>query len=554
LNAVTAIFEEEYNDSAVASASFEENLTRDAMATLSSLDVVSWQDVLESTTNNPVMQMLSNVNIDGFPPQKQQLPEQLRSFFAFREDLSLLEGVVMYRDRIVIPPNLRPRILSTLHSAHQGVTSMTSRAQSSIFWPGITADLEFSRETCSPCDRIAPSQPMQPPTPSPDPVYPFQQICGDYFKYSGYNYLVVVDRYSGWPMAYKLSGGSPSLVKKLREMFVTFGIPEELASDGGPEFIASESTTFLRSWGVSHRLSSVAYPHSNCRAEVGVKTVKRMIMDNTGPNGEIDIPKFQRAMLQYRNTPSSLDKRSPAEIVFGHQIRDFIPVKPGKYIPYHTWTSTAENREIAFQQRHAKEVERLSEHTKKLPALKVGDHVRVQNQTGPAPLRWDRTGDVIEVRQHDQYAVKVHGSGRVTLRNRKFLRKYVPFVAALPPASIAQDILRTHQQILPAASNKQDQPSIAAPSLAVSPQSITPSDNVHTHSNVSENIANPPPPSHIEGDSVRDTGSGTMNTVPMPVNETTTPTKQTSVPPRNDRPRRITKAPPHLADYVVSKK
>ena len=35
---------------------------------------------------------------------------------------------------------------------------------------------------------------------------------------------------------------------------------------------------------------------------------------------------------------------------------------------------------------------------------------------------------MIEVRQFDQYGIKLHGSGRVTLRNRKFLRKYTPFV------------------------------------------------------------------------------------------------------------------------------
>ena len=132
-------------------------------------------------------------------------------------------------------------------------------------------------------------------------------------------------------------------------------------------------------------------------------------------------------MLQYRNTPSSIDKRSPAEIVFGHQIRDFIPVKLGKYIPCHTWVGTMHDRESAFRQRHAKEVEILSEHTKILPQLKVGDHVRVQNQVGNKPRRWDKTGVIIEVRQFDQYAVRIHGSGRVTLRNRKFLRKYIPF-------------------------------------------------------------------------------------------------------------------------------
>ena len=69
------------------------------------------------------------------------------------------------------------------------------------------------------------------------------------------------------------------------------------------------------------------------------------------------------------------------------------------------------------------ELGKWSEHTRPLPQLKVGDVVRVQNQTGPFPRRWDKTGTVIEVRQFHQYWVRMAGSGRATLRNRKFLRK-----------------------------------------------------------------------------------------------------------------------------------
>lgn len=81
-----------------------------------------------------------------------------------------------------------------------------------------------------------------------------------------------------------------------------------------------------------------------------------------------------------------------------------------------------------------KAAERWSEHTKRLPPLKVGDTVRIQNQTGPFPIKWDKTGRVVEVRQFDQYVVRVDGSGRVTLRNRKFLRKYVPVYPSVLPS------------------------------------------------------------------------------------------------------------------------
>ena len=57
----------------------------------------------------------------------------------------------------------------------------------------------------------------------------------------------------------------------------------------------------------------------------------------------------------------------------------------------------------------------------------MGDHVYIQNLVGNYPKRWERTGVVVEVKQFHQYVVRIDGSGRVTLRNRQHLRKFVPF-------------------------------------------------------------------------------------------------------------------------------
>ena len=48
---------------------------------------------------------------------------------------------------------------------------------------------------------------------------------------------------------------------------------------------------------------------------------------------------------------------------------------------------------------------------------------RIQNQTGRSSNKWDKTGLVVQVGANDQYVVKVRGSGRLTLRNRKYLRR-----------------------------------------------------------------------------------------------------------------------------------
>ena len=49
---------------------------------------------------------------------------------------------------------------------------------------------------------------------------------------------------------------------------------------------------------------------------------------------------------------------------------------------------------------------------------------------------------MIEVRQFDEYVIRVDGSGRVTLRNRKFLRKYTPVIAPRPRHTINTDLFR----------------------------------------------------------------------------------------------------------------
>lgn len=85
--------------------------------------------------------------------------------------------------------------------------------------------------------------------------------------------------------------------------------------------------------------------------------------------------------------------------------------------------------------------ERWSEHTKRLPPLAVGNHVGIQNETGPYPTKWDKTGVVIEVRQFDQYVVRVDRSGRMSTRNRKFLKQYIP-VHTKPPRLAIDDDLR----------------------------------------------------------------------------------------------------------------
>jgi hypothetical protein len=111
-----------------------------------------------------------------------------------------------------------------------------------------------------------------PSTTPVEPEYPFQHLCVDFFHHEGVTYLVLVEWFSncipfqGWHIQ------SPA-----------DGIPDTLTLDGG-------TRAFLKIWGVHHRISSAYHPHTNCRAKVAVKTMKRLIAGNTGPGGTLSCP------------------------------------------------------------------------------------------------------------------------------------------------------------------------------------------------------------------------------------------------------------------------
>ena len=64
-----------------------------------------------------------------------------------------------------------------------------------------------------------------------------------------------------------------------------------------------------------------------------------------------------------------------------------------------------------------------------LPDLEVGDMVQIQNQKGNDPKRWNKSGKIVEKLNFDQYLVKIDGGGRLTRRNRRFLKKIISTLA-----------------------------------------------------------------------------------------------------------------------------
>ena len=117
----------------------------------------------------------------------------------------------------------------------------------------------------------------------------------------------------------------------------------------------------------------------------------------------------------------------------------------------------------------------------------------IQNQDASSKdfKKWNRQGTIITAGKHDQYLVKVHGTGRLTVRNRRFLRKYTlrsPFVEAGPynPKISSKDLLKqAPAQIKRVSFNVVDQPSKGKSPSVEAPHEVECSD-LQEHDNLSQ--------------------------------------------------------------------
>ena len=136
--------------SMMSSEDISEHLTMAAISReTTELTSISWHTLSEETRLCPILSQLLQAIEQNF----QGRWDKLAAYMRYKDSLYSQNGVVMYQDRAVIPKSLRASVLDSLHSAHQGVSSMQMRAQSIVFWPGMSRDIENKRRSCADCNR-----------------------------------------------------------------------------------------------------------------------------------------------------------------------------------------------------------------------------------------------------------------------------------------------------------------------------------------------------------------------------------------------------------------
>ena len=367
-------------------------------------------------------------------------------FYLVRDQLTVVDGVLLFAARFVIPEGLRHSVLALAHEGHPGQDAFQDSLRQRVWWPGLTKDASLFLERCSVCWRRRNNGPQELlPT---EIVGVWEKVAVDIVTIEGRSLLSMIDYGSRFPILRPLlSTTSSAIIDELEDIFTTFGLPSTLVSDNGPQFVSEHMSTFLSRLGITHTRSSPRYARSNGMVERLHRLVRER-MSALKPHLSFR-RRLNQVLMDIRNSQHRMLGMSPSEALFRQPLRTRVPtfMVPRIVNPEHQLqakATMAENHDSRRGVRH-------------LPQLSPGDAVIIQDGYCDPSRPWT------VVQQYGRQVGVTNGS-RMLLRNRQHVREY-----RSPAATSVQDAVSSQSN-----SAKPSKPVVSLPSPPSKPTEPVP--------------------------------------------------------------------------------
>ena len=327
------------------------NISIHEISEITGFKLLTLQDIKEETIKHCQLTKLKTFIVDGFLKHKHACAEDIRSFYDYRESLTIIGGMVLKDKRIVIPTGLHEQALENLHRSHMGIVKMKERASTSMFWPKIYNDIENFLSRCRPCMSHKIKQAAE-PLERDIPTKPWCSLTLDSFEYKGSLYLIIYDRFTRFIVVKKCADLSAhSAILSLLEVFSEHGVPSTIHSDRGRSFVSKEFDTFCKDLGISLNFSS-GYHHSANQAKSAVHTVKDLMKHCNSAGVH-----WHMALLEFFCT-SGPDGHSPSELL-GRQFHGILPMIDTNTVNSDKFAMRKDKEKEKFDDKHPRELKPL---------------------------------------------------------------------------------------------------------------------------------------------------------------------------------------------------
>lgn len=204
------------------------------------------------------------------------LSTDLNAYSSIFGGLRVESNLIVYGTRLVIPRPARPKILELLHASHSSMSKTCELAKQLYIWPNMPNEIRTKIAGCSECVKCLPSLTKE-PIKQEVAAYPMEKVSADLFEVDGCHFLLMIDRYSGYPFVSRLHQLSTATICRiLLGWFQCVGFPVYFKSDNGPQF-RQQFYQFCLLHNIGHDSSSPYNPRSNGLAEAAVKSIKNLL-------------------------------------------------------------------------------------------------------------------------------------------------------------------------------------------------------------------------------------------------------------------------------------
>ena len=275
--------------------------------------------IRKATRTDQILSQVLNYIVHGWPTVTDLIYAPYRTK---KDELSTLQGCVLWGSRVIIPKTLQNAVLEELHATHPGMTRMKELARSYVWWPNINVQIQEKVSDCEICSSFR-NEPLKSQIhPWSFATKPWSRVHIDFAgPVNNAIYLVIVDSYSKFPEVVKMSSTTSSAtISVLRETFARYGLPKILVSDNGPQFKSAEFEQFCVNNGILHCTSAVYKPATNGQAERAVQILKNSIKRAKLAGKNVD-EEISECLLRYRVTPHATTGEAPSVLLMGRKIR-----------------------------------------------------------------------------------------------------------------------------------------------------------------------------------------------------------------------------------------
>ncbi|XP_072036952.1 uncharacterized protein [Amphiura filiformis] len=252
--------------------------------------------------------------------------------------------------QIVIPKVYRNDVISIAHdtpmAGHLGVKKTYDRILQHFWWPSLKKDVAEYCKTCHPCQMVGkPNQkiPSAPLKPIPAFEEPFSRVLIDCVgplpkTKSGNQYLLTIMCASTrFPEAIPLRNiKAPQIVKALTKFFTLVGLPKEIQSDQGSNFMSGVFQQVMQQLGIKQFKSSAYHPESQGALERFHQTLKNMIKTYCYEFERDWDEGVHLLLFAAREAVQTSLGFSPFELVFGHSVRGPLKLLKERWLSEHT--------------------------------------------------------------------------------------------------------------------------------------------------------------------------------------------------------------------------